>query len=180
MITGFHDVLQRTIMTSDGELQFMVVLMPRVSSDVATRSRELLDTHFDEWEPLRRLARPPRGWVRAIRVALGMSASALAVRLGTTGGAVIRLEQSEAADRVRLDTLRRAADALGCDLVYLLVPRRKLTAVVRERARQLARREVAAVQQTMRLEDQDTWQALDLEEQLTQQLIRRGGLWDGD
>lgn len=106
-----------------------------------------------------------------------MSASALAVRLGTTGGAVTRLEQSEAADRVRLDTLRRAADALGCDLVYLLVPRRKLTTVVRERAQQLARREVAAVQQTMRLEDQATGQASELEEQLTQRLIRRGGLW---
>lgn len=155
----------------------VAVDMPKVSSDVAVRSRELLDAHFDEWEPLRRLARPPRGWVRAVREALGMSASALAVRLGTTGGAVTRLEQSEAADRVRLDTLRRAADALGCDLVYLLVPRRKLTTVVRERAQQLARREVAAVQQTMRLEDQATGQASELEEQLTQRLIRRGGLW---
>lgn len=106
-----------------------------------------------------------------------MSASALASRLGTTGGAVIRLEQSEAADRVRLDTLRRAADALGCDLVYLLVPRRRLTTVVRERAQQLARREVAAVQQTMRLEDQATSQVSELENQLTEQLIQRGGLW---
>jgi predicted DNA-binding mobile mystery protein A len=155
----------------------VAVDMPKVSSDVAVRSRELLDAHFDEWEPLRRLSRPPRGWVRAVREALGMSASALAARLGTTGGAVIRLEQSEAADRVRLDTLRRAADALGCDLVYLLVPRRRLTTVVRERAHQLARREVAAVQQTMRLEDQATDETSELEEKLTEQLIRRGGLW---
>lgn len=151
--------------------------MPKVSSEVAARSRELLDAHFEEWQPLRRLARPPRGWVRAVRDALSMSASALAARLGTTGGAVIRLEQSEAADRVRLDTLRRAADALGCDLVYLLVPRRKLTTVVRERAQQLARREVAAVQQTMRLEDQATGQVSDLEKRLTEQLMQRGGLW---
>lgn len=151
--------------------------MPRVSSEVAVRSRELLDAHFDEWVPLRMLARPPRGWVRAVRDALGMSASALAARLGTTGGAVIRLEQSEAAGRVRLDTLRRAADAVGCDLVYLLVPRRKLTTVVRERAQQLARREIAAVQQTMRLEDQATDHVSELEKQLTEQLIQRGGLW---
>jgi predicted DNA-binding mobile mystery protein A len=151
--------------------------MPRVSSDVAVRSRKLLDGHFDEWQPLRRLARPPRGWVRAVREALGMSATALAARLGTTEPAVIRLEQSEAADRVRLDTLRRAADALGCDLVYLLVPRRQLTAVVRERAQQLARREMAAVQQTMQLEDQAVEQTSELEDRLTEQLIRRGGLW---
>jgi predicted DNA-binding mobile mystery protein A len=90
---------------------------------------------------------------------------------------VTRLEQSEAADRVRLDTLRRAADALGCDLVYLLVPRRPLGTVVRDRARELARRQVAAVEQTMRLEDQATDAVSEMEERLTRELLERGGLW---
>ncbi len=108
-----------------------------------------------------------------------MSAAALAARLGTTGGAVTRLEQSEAADRIRLDTLRRAADALGCDLVYLLVPRRPLTDVVRDRARELARWQLAEVEQTMRLENQATGQPAVMEEQLTNQLVERGGLWTG-
>lgn len=151
--------------------------MPRVSNEVSVRSRELLDSHFDEWRQLRGLPRPPRGWIRAVREALGMSAAALATRLGTTPGAVTRLEQSEAADRIRLDTLRRAADALGCDLVYLLVPRRPLTAVVRDRARELAHQQVAAVEQTMRLEDQATGQTSELENQLAAQLLERGGLW---
>jgi predicted DNA-binding mobile mystery protein A len=153
--------------------------MPRISNDASVRSRELLDGHFDEWQPLRELARPPRGWIRAVREALGMSAAAVAGRLGTTAGAVTRLEQSEAAGRVRMDTLHRAADALGCDLVYLLVPRRPLGEVVRDRARELARGQVAAVQQTMRLEGQATDQAADLEDQLTQRLLARGGLWSG-
>src|SRR5580693_10715340 len=141
--------------------------MPRVSGDVSLRGRELLDGHFEEWQPLRALARPPRGWVRAVREALGMSAATLAARLGTTAGAVTRLEQSEAADRIQLDTLRRTADALGCDLVYLLVPRRPLTTVVRDRARELAHRQVAAVEQTMRLEDQATRATSEMEERLT-------------
>lgn len=132
---------------------------------MSVRSRELLDGHFDEWQPLRALARPPRGWVRAVREALGMSAAAVSARLGTTAGAVTRLEQSEAADRIRLDTLRRAADALECDLVYLLVPRRPLRTVVRDRARELARWQVAAVEQTMRLEDQATGRAKEMEDQ---------------
>jgi predicted DNA-binding mobile mystery protein A len=151
--------------------------MPRVSHQVSVRSRELLDGHFEEWQHLRRLARPPRGWVRAVREALGMSAAALAARLGTTAGAVTRLEQSEAGDRIRLDTLRRAADALGCDLVYLLVPRRPLNAIVRDRARELAHRQVSAVEQTMRLEDQATGRAKEMEDQLVSQLLERGGLW---
>ena len=151
--------------------------MPRVSHQVSVRSRELLDGHFEEWQHLRQLARPPRGWVRAVREALGMSAAALAARLGPTAGAVTRLEQSEAADRIRLDTLRRAADALGCDLVYLLVPRRPLNAIVRDRARELAHRQVSAVEQTMRLEDQATGRAKEMEDQLVSQLLERGGLW---
>jgi predicted DNA-binding mobile mystery protein A len=152
--------------------------MPRVSNQLSIRSRELLDSHFDEWQPLRGLARPPRGWVRAIREALGMSAATLSERLGTTAGAVSRLEQSEAADRIRLDTLRRAADALGCDLVYLLVPRRPLTAVVRDRARELAHHQIIATEQTMRLEDQATGKTSEMEDRLTEQLVERGGLWN--
>ena len=151
--------------------------MPRVPNEVSVRSRELLDRHFDEWQPLRALSRPPRGWVRAVRQALGMSAAALAARLGTTAGAVTRLEQSEAADRIRLNTLRRAADALGCDLVYLLVPRRPLKTVVRDRARELAHWQVAAVEHTMRLEDQATGKAREMEDQLIERLLERGGLW---
>jgi predicted DNA-binding mobile mystery protein A len=151
--------------------------MPRVSNEVALRGRKLLDAHFDDWQKLRAIPRPSHGWVRAVREALGMSAAVLAARMGTTAGAVTRLEQSETADRIRLDTLRRAADALGCDLVYLVVPRRRLTAVVRDRARELASLQVAAVEQTMRLEDQATGQTKALEDQLTAQLLERGSLW---
>jgi predicted DNA-binding mobile mystery protein A len=154
--------------------------MPRIPNEVSVRGRELLDSHFKEWQPLRNIARPTHGWVRAVREALGMSSAVLAARLGVTAGAVIRLEQSEAADRVRLDTLRRAADALGCDLVYLLVPRRPLTTVVRERARVLAHYQVAAVEQTMRLEDQATGATQEIEDQLTRQLLDRGGLWSDE
>jgi predicted DNA-binding mobile mystery protein A len=153
--------------------------VPRVSNDVSVRSRELIDSHFDEWQELRALARPPRGWIRAIREALGMSTAALGGRLGITPGAVTRLEQSEAADRVRLDTLRRGADALGCDLVYLLVPRRPLNAVVRDRARELAHEQAAAVEQTMLLEQQATGETKKMEDQLTERLLERGWLWSG-
>jgi predicted DNA-binding mobile mystery protein A len=154
--------------------------MPRVPSEVSRRGRQLLDGHFDEWQPLRGLARPPRGWIRAVREALGMSGAALGGRLGVTAGAVTRLEQSEAADRIRLDTLRRTADALGCDLVYVLVPRRPLTTVVRQRARELAHTQIAAVEQNMRLEDQATGATKEMEDQLTEELIERGGLWSQD
>jgi predicted DNA-binding mobile mystery protein A len=151
--------------------------MPKVSAEASAQGRELLDGHFDEWQPLRSLARPPRGWVRAVREALGMSAAVLAARLGTTAGAVTRLEQSEAGDRIGLETLRRAADALECDLVYLLVPRRPLSEVVWERARELAHAHTAAVEQTMLLEGEPTGGTRAMEERVARQLVDRGGLW---
>jgi enoyl-CoA hydratase/carnithine racemase len=50
--------------------------------------------------------------------------------------------------------LQRAAEALGCRLVYALVPDEPLEKTVTERVNQLAQRQFMAVQQTMRLEDQ--------------------------
>ena len=71
--------------------------------------------------------RPARGWVRAIRDALGMSSTELAARMGVTQSWIPAMERNEVDGSIRLDTLRRAADALDCDVVYTLVPRTSLT-----------------------------------------------------
>lgn len=101
-------------------------------------------------------ARPAAGWVRAIRSALGMSTSDLARRLGVTPVAVRKLEHNEQAGTVRLETLARAADAMGCDLVYAFVPRTSLEEFVNERARTVAEVEIHRVDTTMALEGQRT------------------------
>ena len=49
--------------------------------------------------------------------------------------------------------------------------------LVHERARDLARAQAAAVEQTMRLEGQATGRTSELEDQLALQLLERGGLW---
>ena len=97
---------------------------------------------------------PARGWIRAIREALGMSSADLARRLGRTRQAVLQMERSEADGSIRFETLRRAASALDCTLVYALVPNTPLEESVDRRAREVAERNVQAVQQTMLLEDQ--------------------------
>jgi hypothetical protein len=43
---------------------------------------------------------------------------------------------------------------------------------------ELAHWQVAAVEQTMSLEDQATGQTQEMEDQLTQRLLDRGGLWN--
>ena len=83
-----------------------------------------------------------------------MTAQDLAGRMDVSQPSVTRLERSERDNGVRLDTLMRAADALECDLVYALVPRRSLDDMVTEQARRRALERVRQVAHSMALEDQ--------------------------
>ena len=112
--------------------------------------------------------RPPSGWVKAIREGLGMTATHIAQRLGVTTSTVTRLENSEADDTISLATLRRAAEALGCELQYALVPRQSLSETLEARANELAQRRMAAISHTMALEAQST--SLDTVEAQTREL----------
>jgi predicted DNA-binding mobile mystery protein A len=98
--------------------------------------------------------RPPKGWVRAIRDALGMTSRQLAARMGLSQSTITGLEQGEEAETVTLKTLRQAAEALDCQLVYALVPKTTLDEAIRRRARALAEEHLARIHHTMRLEDQ--------------------------
>ena len=108
-------------------------------------------------QPLRKmepLVRPQRGWIRAIREALGMTTGQFAKRLGVAQPRVAALERAEANEAVTLKSLRQAAEALDCVLVYALVPKASLDDMVKDRARLVADRQLARTDQTMRLENQ--------------------------
>src|SRR5438270_1807889 len=112
-----------------------------------------LDQRFAALRPFDKQPRPPRGWLRAIRDALGMTTKQFAERLGVSQPRIIELEQSEVSGKVTLNTLQRAAEALGCRVVYALVPERPLADTVRKRAEEIAHRQLADIAQTMSLED---------------------------
>src|SRR5450631_2881223 len=121
---------------------------------LATESRAQLDERFRELGPATRYAAPVRGWIKAIREALGMSTAQLAHRLKIKQPSLVALEQSEAKGTIELATLRRVAEALDCTLVYALVPNQSLEQTVRERARLFARRRREPIEHSMALEDQ--------------------------
>jgi predicted DNA-binding mobile mystery protein A len=121
---------------------------------LAAQSRSRLDKRFTELGPPKRYAPPVRGWIKAIREALGMSTAQLAKRLGIKQPSLVDLEQSEAKGTIELATLRRVAEALDCTLVYALMPNKPLEAIVRNRARAFLRRRREPVEHSMLLEDQ--------------------------
>jgi len=117
-------------------------------------ARKHLDKALFPFKEVESQLRPPRGWVRAIRDALGMTSRQLAARMGLSQSTIAALEKGEVADTVTLKTLREAAAALDCQLVYALVPRTTLDQMVRERANSIAEKNLARVHHTMRLENQ--------------------------
>jgi predicted DNA-binding mobile mystery protein A len=121
---------------------------------IAAQSRSNLDERFTELGAVTRYSPPVRGWIKAVREALGMTTDQLAKRLGVKQPSVVAIEQSEGKGTIELQTLRRVAEALDCTLVYALVPNKPLEATVRERARAFLRRRRAPVEHSMLLEDQ--------------------------
>jgi predicted DNA-binding mobile mystery protein A len=120
----------------------------------AAQSRSHLDRRIRHLGPVTRYRSPLRGWIKAIREALGMTTAQLAKRLGVKQPSVVAMEQSEAKGTIELATLRRVAQALDCTLVYALVPNQRLETAVRDRARAFVRRRREPVEHSMLLEDQ--------------------------
>lgn len=130
-----------------------------MKNDAKARARQRLDERLQPLQPSDRLRPPPKGWVRAIRDALGMTGVQFARRLKIRPQSIEALEQSEATGAIQLKTLRRAAEALDCTVVYALVPNSSLEGNVRARARKIAMRDLGRVAHTMKLEAQHTGDA---------------------
>jgi len=147
-------------------------------------ARKQIDKRLTELMNPEALARPPRGWVKAIREALGMTAQQLGQCLGVSKQRALALEKAEASGSVTLESVERAARALDCRLVYALVPRKPLESVVEERALRLARQRLRATRHSMALEDQSVDNA-DEQAQLrrmTQEILASAGsaLWEAE
>jgi transcriptional regulator with XRE-family HTH domain len=69
-------------------------------------------------------------WLRRVRRAVGITVAEMARCMGVGGSEVYRMEYAESRGGITLRKLRRAADALGCDLVYGLSPREETLAAI--------------------------------------------------
>jgi predicted DNA-binding mobile mystery protein A len=86
--------------------------------------RQMLDRKLLAFRVARETAGETAGWLRAIRQAVGVRVEEAAERQGVCRWEVFRLEKAEQTGRIRLESLRRAAEAMDCELVYALVPRK--------------------------------------------------------
>jgi predicted DNA-binding mobile mystery protein A len=125
--------------------------------------------------------RPSGGWIRAVRTSLGMSVRQMAERMGITQQSAARLEKNEADDVIKLKSLRKAAEALDCRLVYALVPNEgDLAGVLHKQAIRKAGDIVDPVDHSMMLEEQDVGDRQEKILEIADELARNPNprLWD--
>ena len=147
-------------------------------------ARKQLDKRLNKLRNSDALSRPPRGWIKAIRDALGMTTTQFGKRLGVSQSTALGFEKSEVSKGITLETLERAARALDCRLVYALVPSKPLELLVEDQARELAKKWLLATSHSMALEDQrvDATDEQGHLERLVQRLLNQPGsaLWEDE
>ncbi len=119
-----------------------------------TLIREQLEPKLSLLRPFSEVSPPPKGWVRAIRDALGMSAQQLAKRTGMAQQRITVIEKAELTGSVTLKTMRRIAEGLNCVFVCGFVPKSTLETTVREQAEKRAAKRLSQASHTMGLESQ--------------------------
>ena len=149
------------------------------------RAPEFLALQRRQLDARKELSAPPLnpkdGWIKAVRMALGMSAAQLGKRLGISQQAVAKLEHSERTGTITLATLGKVAEALECNLKFQFTPKTSLDQTVREQAERKARSERDRVVHTMRLEAQDRGvsEVLDIDKAANAWMTTRiANLWD--
>ncbi|WP_252176552.1 mobile mystery protein A [Endozoicomonas sp. 4G] len=116
-----------------------------------------IDETLGRVRPMMDLNKPVNGWINAIRTALGMSARVLGERVGLSQSGVALMEKNEVTGSISLRTLEKAAEGLGCRVVYVLVPENQSLAAMREKqAMDKARTLNQYAERHMELEDQAT------------------------
>jgi len=133
-----------------------------------------LAASLDSFGNGRHTPRPLKGWLRSVREALGITQRQIADELGITRQSVQDFETAEAGDRITLRNLRRVAEAMGCVLVYSVVPKSGTIQELADReALSKITKRVLSVEHSMALEGQAPGGVRDLIDEEAKRKTRR-------
>ena len=121
--------------------------------------RHIIEKKINPWKKLRTGKRPPSGWLKAIRGALGINTRQLAKRCCVQHSSILKIEKNETQDKASIESLKKLASAMNCQLIYAIVPKtgyNSLEEIINHQAQLLAHKLVKKADHTMRLEAQGT------------------------
>lgn len=97
-----------------------------MTSDLQSILLRTLDQSLQAKQTIQAEISPPsKGWLRAVREALNRRQHSVAKKMGIRQQAYANVEKREEDETISLSTLKRAANALDCDLVYFLLPKKQ-------------------------------------------------------
>jgi len=115
-----------------------------------------LNSKMQRFASLQNVDSPPTGWLKAIRIVLGISSQQLANKLSMTRQGVLDMERREKDGTITIKAMREVANALEMQLVYAFVPKDgSLDGLINRKAKELATQIVMRTSNTMKLEDQE-------------------------
>lgn len=124
---------------------------------------------------------PSRGWINAIREALGMSQAQLAKRLKISRQGLNKAELQEVNGNLEVKTLKKIAEGINCDLIYFLVPKESLEKMIDRQVELLAKKIVMQTEKHMALENQGTKESFQKKmiAELSEELKSKGAkIWE--
>ncbi|MBN22040.1 MAG: transcriptional regulator [Bdellovibrionaceae bacterium] len=127
---------------------------------------------FLEWSKVR------PGWIRYMRQALGMTLADLGKEVGVSVSTIAQAERREPSGKITVETLKKIADGMNCELVYAFVPRVEIKKFLEQRARERARQILTEADKHMALEDQAVRADFDERvDRLAKKLLATGDIW---
>lgn len=114
-----------------------------------------LNEKLDKLIGLHHLIVPPIGWIKAIRIGIGMSMEQLGKKLSITKQAVMDIEKREKDGAITIRSMQEIAKVMDMKFVYGFVPNAgSLDQMIERRALEMATKIVQRTSTTMKLEDQ--------------------------
>jgi transcriptional regulator with XRE-family HTH domain len=98
-------------------------------------ARMKLDLEMRSYRTAGRAKSPTNGLLRAVRLALRVPLAEIAGKMGVSRSVIWDLEEGERRNTISMRSLSRMADAMGCKVVYGIVPKggKKLEELAEER-----------------------------------------------
>ena len=133
---------------------------------------------FDAIRPCIEDTRLRTGWIKYVRSVLGIKTKDLATLLNLSPQTVSETEKREPLGNITLSKLNEFAQAMECELIYAIIPKKDVETLLHEKAYKKASEILRAADVHMALEDQKV--EVEFEERikaLADKLIKKGDVW---
>jgi predicted DNA-binding mobile mystery protein A len=98
---------------------------------------------------------PQTGWINVVRNTLNITFAYIAKKLNTSPQVIKKFEQNEIEGSITINTLKKVADAMECNLVYAFVPKAgSFEGLIDNRAEQISELLISRASNSMDLEMQ--------------------------